>query len=77
MQIYDPISVGKYAEKRNPLLALIAYEKGNCDADVLRLTSENMLYSNQVSYLCRRRNLQLWRQALDDDQLRTNIIDQV
>ena len=34
---YDSKVVGKYCEKRDPHLACIAYERGQCDAELIKV----------------------------------------
>lgn len=38
-QFYDSVVVGRYCEKRNPHLACISYERGQCDAELIRVCS--------------------------------------
>lgn len=35
---YDSLVVGKYCEKRDPHLACIAYERGQCDAQLVNVS---------------------------------------
>jgi clathrin heavy chain len=35
---YDPKIIGKYCEKRDPHLALHAYERGKCDAELISVS---------------------------------------
>jgi clathrin heavy chain len=39
-QYFDPQTIGKYCEKRDPHYALIAYERGNCDEDIVKVIIE-------------------------------------
>ena len=34
-QYYDSKVIGKYCEKRDPHFALVAYERGKCDAELI------------------------------------------
>lgn len=35
---YDSAVVGKYCEKRDPHLACVAYERGQCDLDLIKVS---------------------------------------
>ena len=59
-QIYDPLIVGKYCEKRDPFLAYIAYAKGFCDDELISITNDNAMFKHQARYLVKRRRLELW-----------------
>ncbi|KAI8065286.1 hypothetical protein BC940DRAFT_334946 [Gongronella butleri] len=75
---YDPRTIGKYCEKRDPFLAVIAYEKGKCDYELLHVTNENGLFKQQARYLISRRDLGLWQYALqENNEYRQDVIDQV
>ena len=77
-QFYDPIVVGKYCEKRDPYLAYIAYERGQCDQELIRITSENSMFKHQARYLVKRRDPELWNVALDlSNPYRRQLVDQV
>ncbi|KAJ2576567.1 Clathrin heavy chain [Coemansia sp. RSA 1807] len=83
-KLYDPRVVGAYSEKRDPNLAFLAYSQGECDDELLRLTSENGMFKQQARYLIKRRDLSLWSKALSgDDQHALNpshrrqLVDQV
>ena len=39
MQVYEPLVVGKFCEKRDPYLAYIAYAKGFCDEELISITN--------------------------------------
>lgn len=76
--IYDPLVVGRYCEKRDPTLAYIAYAKGFCDEDLIRLTNENSMFKHQARYLVKRRELDLWAQVLQPDNMyKRQLVDQV
>lgn len=36
-QFYDSLVVGKYCEKRDPHLACVAYERGQCDEELIQV----------------------------------------
>ncbi|CAM9371246.1 unnamed protein product, partial [Choristocarpus tenellus] len=63
---YDPKVLGRYCEKLDPSLAFIAYKRagGNCDDDLMRVTSENGLYKDQARYLVEKQDLDLWAKVL-------------
>ncbi|GAA5918516.1 hypothetical protein JCM1841_003276 [Sporobolomyces salmonicolor] len=76
--IYDPLVVGKYCEKRDPYLAYIAYAKGFCDDELIAITNDNQMYKHQARYLVKRRRLELWAQVLQGDNLhKRQLVDQV
>lgn len=76
--IYEPLVVGKYCEKRDPHLAFIAYAKGFCDEELIHITNENSMFKHQARYLVKRRQLDLWAQVLNPDNIyRRQLIDQV
>lgn len=64
-RLYDPLLVGKYCEKRNPHLALIAYERGQCDKELIGLTNENGMFKQQARYLLSRKDMVLWSFVLE------------
>lgn len=37
-QYYDSSVVGKYCEKRDPHLACVAYERGQCDMELIKVS---------------------------------------
>ncbi|KIH48840.1 hypothetical protein ANCDUO_21087, partial [Ancylostoma duodenale] len=74
---YDSRVVGKYCEKRDPHFAFLAYERGQCDAELIAVCNENSLFKNLARYLVRRRDYGLWEQVLNEDnQYRRQLIDQ-
>ena len=76
--LYDPKTVGKYCEKRDPYLAYIAYAKGFCDEDLIKITNDNQMFKHQARYLVLRRQLALWDQVLSSDNVnRRSLVDQV
>ncbi|CAG9465968.1 unnamed protein product [Pedinophyceae sp. YPF-701] len=75
---YDPLVVGKFAEKRDPHLACEAYKKGQCDDALLACTNKNSLFKVQARYVVGRKDGELWGKVLDDEnQHRRSLIDQV
>ena len=75
---YDSLVVGKYCEKRDPYLAVIAYQKGQNDVDLVRITNENSMFKQQARYLVKRRDSELWSFVLSSNNLhRRSLLDQV
>lgn len=46
--LYDSLVVGKFAEKRDPTLACVAYRRGRCDDALVECTSKHSLFKIQV-----------------------------
>lgn len=44
----DPQVVGKFAEKRDPSLACVAYKRGQCDEALVECTNKNAMFKLQV-----------------------------
>lgn len=77
-QYYDSKVVGKYCEKRDPHLACVAYERGQCDFELINVCNENSLFKSEARYLVRRRDPELWAHVLlEDNEYRGQLIDQV
>lgn len=77
-QFYDSKVVGKYCEKRDPHLACIAYERGSCDIELIRVCNENSLFKSEARYLVKRRDAELWAEVLiETNPYRRQLIDQV
>jgi clathrin heavy chain len=77
-QFYDSAVVGKYCEKRDPHLACVAYERGQCDQELINVCNENSLFKSLARYLVRRRDTDLWAGVLlEDNAYRRQLIDQV
>jgi clathrin heavy chain len=77
---YDSKVVGRYCEKRDPHLATVAYERGQCDRELIAVCNENSLFKSEARYLVRRRDMELWAEVLNDEgqnQYRRPLIDQV
>ncbi|EJD47981.1 clathrin heavy chain [Auricularia subglabra TFB-10046 SS5] len=76
--LYEPLVVGKYCEKRDPYLAFIAYAKGMCDDELVAITNDNAMFKQQARYLVKRRLPELWAQVLSPDNgHRRQLIDQI
>lgn len=77
-QYYDSKVVGKYCEKRDPHLACVTYERGQCDMELINVCNENSLFKSEARYLVRRREPDLWASVLtEDNEYRSQLIDQV
>ncbi|XP_076364497.1 LOW QUALITY PROTEIN: clathrin heavy chain 1-like [Tachypleus tridentatus] len=77
-QYYDSRVVGKYCEKRDPHLACMAYERGECDRELIKVCNENSLFKSEARYLVRRKDQELWAEVLNDtNPFRRQLIDQV
>ncbi|KAI8818504.1 uncharacterized protein EV422DRAFT_537294 [Fimicolochytrium jonesii] len=75
---YDSRVVGKYCEKRDPYLAYIAYERGQCDQELIQITNDNSMFKHQSRYLVKRRDPELWNFALQTtNAFRRQLVDQV
>lgn len=77
-QWYDSRVVGRYCEKRDPHLACVAYERGQCDRELIAVCNENSLFKSEARYLVRRRDPELWAEVLiETNPYRRPLIDQV
>ena len=77
-QLYNAIVVGKHCEKKDPYLAFIAYQRGQCDEDLIRITNANSMFKQQARYLVARRDAALWSMVLNSNNShRRQLIDQV
>ncbi|XP_026727677.1 clathrin heavy chain isoform X1 [Trichoplusia ni] len=77
-QWYDSRVVGRYCEKRDPHLACVAYERGQCDRELIAVCNDNSLFKTQARYLVRRRDPDLWLDVLaEDNPYKRQLIDQV
>ncbi|KAI9818123.1 MAG: hypothetical protein M1827_000748 [Pycnora praestabilis] len=75
---YDSLTVGKYCEKRDPNLAVIAYRKGQNDLELINITNENSMFKAQARYLLERADLEIWSFALNQNNVhRRSLVDQV
>ena len=59
--------VGRYCEKRDPHLACVAYERGECDKELITVCNENSLFKSEARYLVRRRDMDLWGEVLNQE----------
>jgi len=48
---YDSLVVGKFAEKRDPSLACVAYKRGQCDDALVACTNKHAMFKLQVGAL--------------------------
>ncbi|CAI0443755.1 unnamed protein product [Linum tenue] len=75
---YDSKVVGKYCEKRDPTLAVVAYRRGQCDDELINVTNKNSLFKLQARYVVERMESDLWEKVLDpENEYRRQLIDQV
>uniref|UniRef100_A0A452TKQ8 Clathrin heavy chain n=1 Tax=Ursus maritimus TaxID=29073 RepID=A0A452TKQ8_URSMA len=75
---YDSRVVGRYCEKRDPHLAFVAYERGQCDLELIKVCNENSLFKSEARYLVRRKDPELWAHVLEEtNPARRQLIDQV
>ena len=57
---YDALVVGKYAEKRDPNMACLAYKKGCCDDALVDCTNKHSMFKLQARYIVERADTDLW-----------------
>ncbi|KAG5123489.1 hypothetical protein AAZX31_11G061500 [Glycine max] len=75
---YDSRVVGKYCEKRDPTLAVVAYRRGQCDDELVNVTNKNSLFKLQARYVVQRMDSDLWEKVLNpENEFRRQLIDQV
>ncbi|XP_077251138.1 clathrin heavy chain 2-like [Tasmannia lanceolata] len=75
---YDSRVVGKYCEKRDPTLAVVAYRRGQCDDELINVTNKNSLFKLQARYVVERMDADLWEKVLNpENEYRRQLIDQV
>lgn len=75
---YDSAVVGKFAEKRDPGLACVAYKRGQCDDELVACTNKHAMFKLQARYVADRQDAELWAKVLDgDNKYRRQVIDQV
>jgi len=76
--LYNPMTIGKYCERRDPYLAFIAYERGQCDVELIEVTTNNAMFKHQARYLVKRRDPNLWAHVLSNNNpSRRALIDQI
>ncbi|KAH7858139.1 hypothetical protein Vadar_020404 [Vaccinium darrowii] len=77
-QYYDSRVVGKYCEKRDPTLAVVAYCRGQCDYELISVTNKNALFKLQARYVVERMDGDLWKMVLNpENKFRRQLIDHV
>ncbi|KAG6523396.1 hypothetical protein ZIOFF_013253 [Zingiber officinale] len=75
---YDSRVVGKYCEKRDPTLAVVAYRRGQCDDELINVTNKNSLFKLQARYVVERMDADMWEKVLQpENEYRRQLIDQV
>lgn len=75
---YDSMVVGSYCEKRDPHLAVVAFKRGQCDMELVRVTNENSMFKDQARYIVGRMDPDLWEKVLvDENPHKRSLIDQV
>ncbi|PSC73488.1 clathrin heavy chain [Micractinium conductrix] len=75
---YDSLVVGKFAEKRDPSLACVAYKRGQCDEALVECTNKNAMFKLQARYIVERSDADLWLSVLgDENKFRRQLVDQV
>ncbi|PRT52721.1 Clathrin heavy chain [Wickerhamiella sorbophila] len=76
--LYNPLVVGAYCESRDPYLAVIAYERGQNDQELINITNENSMFKHQARYLVNRGDIDLWASVLSEGNVhRRQLVDQV
>lgn len=59
-------------------MAFIAYQRGQCDEDLIRITNANSMFKQQARYLVARRDHDLWNTVLNEkNAYKRQLIDQV
>jgi clathrin heavy chain len=77
-QFYNSRVLGAHCEKKDPYLAFIAYQRGKCDEELIRISNSNSMFKQQARYLVSRRDPQLWATVLTpENSYRRQLIDQV
>jgi clathrin heavy chain len=77
-QYYNSQVVGQYCEQRDPFLAYVAYRRGLCDDELIRLTNVQGLFKDQARYLVERQDAGLWARVLvDTNEHKRSVVDQV
>eukprot|EP00761_Pharyngomonas_kirbyi_P011776 gb/GECH01011802.1/.p1 GENE.gb/GECH01011802.1/~~gb/GECH01011802.1/.p1 ORF type:complete len:1690 (+),score=396.56 gb/GECH01011802.1/:1-5070(+) len=77
-QFYESKVVGKYCEKRDPHLSFVAFERGQCDDELIDMTNKNGMFKQQAKYLVQRKDPELWAKVLTpDNEYQRQLIDQV
>ena len=47
-KFYESKEVGEYCEKRDPHLACVAYERGKCNQELIRICNENSMFKSEA-----------------------------
>lgn len=56
----------------------MAYERGQCDRELISVCNENSLFKSEARYLVRRRDPDLWAEVLSESNpYKRPLIDQV
>ncbi|RZF40357.1 hypothetical protein LSTR_LSTR008787 [Laodelphax striatellus] len=77
-RFYDSLAIGKYCEKRNPHFSYIAYKRGQCDQEVIKVCEDASLFRLEARYLIERGEPQLWAQVLNEKNAsRKSLVDHV
>ena len=75
---YESSVVGKFAERRDPGLACIAYKRGQCDDELVACSSKHAMFKLQARYIVDRQDMGLWDKVLsEENENRRQLIDQV
>lgn len=75
---YDALVVGKYAERRDPNMACMAYKRGSCDDALVECTNKHSMFKLQARYVVERADADLWLKVLDESNTaRKSLVDQV
>jgi tetratricopeptide (TPR) repeat protein len=75
---YDSAVVGRFAERRDPGLACVAYKRGQCDDELVACTNKHAMFKLQARYVVDKQDLGLWAKVLDPaNKFRRQLIDQV
>lgn len=75
---YDSLVVGRYAERRDPHLACVAFRRGSCDDALIECTSKHSLFKLQARYVVERSDADLWLRVLEESNPhRKTLVDQV
>jgi clathrin heavy chain len=78
-QFYNSKTVGAFCKKLDPHLAFVAYRRawGQCDDELLELTSDNELFKDQARYLVERSDPELWARVLaPENKYRQRVVDE-
>lgn len=56
---YDSRVVGKYCEKRDPHLACVAYERGQCDQELINVSNSSLQISFKSVHITNQYDIQI------------------